>query len=137
MSLQTVPAERMKAKREHRVPLCDRTMAIYEESGLLGSEWLFPGRSNRVPLSTSAMAECLKGLEVPATVHGFRSSFRDWVGEATSFPETLAEAALAHIVGDKTERAYKRGDALERRRKLMTAWERYCNAGPSVVRLVG
>ena len=73
------------------------------------------------------MAQCLKGLRAGVTVHGFRSAFRDWVGEATSFSEQLAEAALARVVGTKVERAYRRGDALERRRELMAAWERFCD----------
>lgn len=122
----TIPADRMKARKEHRVPLCDRAIAIFDELEDLGSDWLFPSTSLRKPLSLSAMAECLKGFDVNATVHGFRSSFRDWAGDATSFPKELAEMALAHTVGDKTEQAYRREDALERRRKLMIAWERYC-----------
>ncbi len=72
-------------------------------------------------------------MEIPYTVHGFRSSFRDWCGEATSFPREIAEAALAHVVGDETERAYRRGDALEKRRKLMDAWAAYCEPNPSNV----
>ncbi len=122
----TVPAVRMKAERSHRVPLCDRCLWIFDELEKTSSAWLFPGQSLDRHLSLAAMAECLKGFELVATVHGFRSSFRDWAGEATSFSENLAEAALAHVIGDKTERAYRRGDALERRRGLMMAWERYC-----------
>ena len=68
----------------------------------------------------------LRRMQVPVTVHGFRSAFRDWCGEATSFPREIAEAALAHVVGDATERAYRRGDALEKRRKLMDAWAKFC-----------
>lgn len=128
-----IPAARMKAGREHRVPLCDRSMEILEETDKIGGKWLFPGQTTRKPLSLAAMAECLKGFNLPATVHGFRSSFRDWVSEATMFPDNLAEAALAHVVGDKTERAYKRGDALEKRRELMAAWERYLSQHAATV----
>lgn len=128
-----IPAERMKAKREHRVPLSARALEIYAEARKLGSHWLFPGSNLKAPLSLSAMAECLKGLEVNATVHGFRSTFRDWAGDATSFPEALAEAALAHAIKDKTEAAYRRSDALERRRELMEAWARYLEASSAVV----
>lgn len=132
-----VPPERMKAEREHRVPLTPRSIEILEEMEQLGSEWIFPGASLHGPLSSAAMAECLKGLDVNATVHGFRSTFRDWIGEATSFPEVIAEAALAHVIGDKTEQAYRRGDALERRRKMMAAWERYCLGKTKAVALGG
>lgn len=131
--LWIVPAERMKATREHRVPLGDRALAILAEAGKLGGVHLFPGRASDRPLSNMAMAMCLKGLAPGVTVHGFRSTFRDWVGDATGFPETLAEAALAHVIGDKTERAYRRKDALERRRKLMAAWERYLAPAGDVV----
>jgi len=123
----TVPGPRMKMGEEHRVPLPQRCLDILDEMAELGSDWLFPGQDLREHISDAAMAECLKGLSVEATVHGFRSSFRDWAGDATSFPRELAEAALAHKVGDNTENAYRRSDALERRRKLMDAWERYCS----------
>ena len=129
--LWIVPAARMKGrgqrKREHRVPLTDRCLEILDEAEKLGGVYLFPGLTLKRPLSYMAMLECLKGLQPGVPVHGFRSSFRDWVGETTSYPDHLAEAALAHIVGDKTERAYKRGDALERRRALMVDWARYCD----------
>ena len=125
--LWTVPASRMKSNREHRVPLVPRALEIINEVSAIPGDHLFMG--HRRPLSNMAMAELLKGMEPAATVHGFRSAFRDWVEEATSYPGTLAEAALAHIVGDKTERAYRRGDALAKRRSLMEAWERYCMTG--------
>lgn len=125
----TVPAVRMKAGREHRVPLTGRCMEIREEVVALGSKWMFPGRPMKKHISEAAMSECLKDLKVDATVHGFRSTFRDWVEDCTSYDTNLAEAALAHIIGDKTEQAYRRGDALERRRELMAAWERYCLQG--------
>lgn len=123
--LWTVPATRMKAKRAHRVPLADRPLEILDEAKALGGHHLFPARAPGAPLSNMAMAECLKSLWPGATVHGFRSAFRDWVSETTNYPDGLAEAALAHIVGDKTERAYRRGDALDRRRDMMKAWNAY------------
>src|SRR5262245_20772171 len=119
----TVPANRIKAKREHRVPLSARAMALIEAMRVIRvSDYVFPGYRPERPLGDMALHMGLKRLEVPFTVHGFRSSFRDWCGEATNFPREVAEAALAHVVGDETERAYRRGDALEKRRKLMHAW---------------
>lgn len=125
-SVWVIPAARMKGGRDHRVPLTDRCLEILEHTAPLGSDWLFPNRNSKNgPLSLHAMAECLKGMSVDATVHGFRSTFRDWAGDATTFPKEIIEAALAHVIGDKTEAAYRRSDALERRRELMKAWERY------------
>ena len=119
----TVPAARIKAGREHRVPLSPRALAIIEAMRAVRvSDYVFPGYRPGRPLGDMALHMVLKRMEVPYTVHGFRSSFRDWCGEATSFPREVAEAALAHVVGDETERAYRRGDALEKRRKLMEAW---------------
>lgn len=123
----TVPAERMKAGREHRVALSPRAVEIaracIENSA---SEYLFAANAHR-PISNMTMTKALRTAgEVDATVHGFRSSFRDWVGEETSFPDNVAEAALAHVVGDETERAYRRGDALAKRKRLMDAWANYC-----------
>jgi integrase len=123
----TVPAARIKAGREHRVPLSPRALAIIEAMRAVRvSEFVFPGHIPGRPLGEMALHMVLKRMEVPYTVHGFRSSFRDWCGEVTSFPREVAEAALAHVVGDETERAYRRGDALEKRRKLMEAWATYC-----------
>jgi integrase len=87
-----------------------------------GTDLLFPGAKAGRPMSGMAMLMLLRRLKVDAVPHGFRSSFRDWVGEETDFAGEIAEAALAHVVGDATERAYRRGDALERRRRLMNAW---------------
>lgn len=124
----TVPAARMKAGREHRVPLSPRALAILAEMKSLGSDFIFTSADGTKPLSNMALEAILRRMKLkPAvTVHGFRSSFRDWAGEATEFPRELAEAALAHIVGDAVERAYRRGDALTRRRDLMIAWAKYC-----------
>jgi integrase len=130
----TVPAERMKAKREHRVPLSNRVVAILRELPReMDNDHVFIG-GRTAGLSNMAMDAVLRrmGLKDKATVHGFRSTFRDWVEEATSFPPQLAEAALAHITGDEAERAYRRGDVLMKRRKLMEAWAEYCNIRPNV-----
>lgn len=119
----TVPADRMKAGRAHRVPLSARALAILKRLGEVRSgDFVFPGQRSGKPLSGMAMEMVLRRMKVDVTVHGFRSSFRDWCGEETSFPREVAEAALAHIAGDETERAYRRGDALEKRRALMQAW---------------
>jgi integrase len=122
-----VPASRMKARKEHRVPLSPRALEILH--GLnqrRESEYMFPGQKNGRPLSNMAMLKTLALLGHDVTVHGFRSAFRDWCGEQTNFPREVAEAALAHAVGDKVEAAYRRGDALEKRRKLMESWAAFC-----------
>ncbi|MFG1418908.1 integrase arm-type DNA-binding domain-containing protein [Xanthobacter sp. V0B-10] len=124
----TVPAERMKAGREHRVPLCARALEILATLAQLDHKpdgLIFPGQRRGSPLSDMALTALLRRLKVDATVHGFRSTFRDWAGDATPFPREVAEAALAHAVGDATEAAYRRGDALEKRRELMTAWSTF------------
>jgi integrase len=122
----TVPAARMKAGREHRVPLSDRAKAVLEEMETVrAGDLVFPGRGGR-SMSNMAMEMLLRRMKADeVTVHGFRSSFRDWAAEETPFPREIAEAALAHVVGDSTERAYRRGDALERRRELMQAWAHF------------
>jgi integrase len=126
-----IPKERMKGEREHRVPLVPRALDILSQmKRLRTSDFIFPGFRDDRPLSDMSLSAVLRRLEVDATVHGFRSSFRDWAGDATDFPRELAEAALAHLVGDETERAYRRGDALKRRRALMDDWSAYC-AGQS------
>ncbi len=119
----TVPAARMKAGRDHRVPLSDRAMAILERlAETRTGDFVFPGQRPGKPLSAMAMEMCLRRMKSEVTVHGFRSSFRDWCGEETHFPREVAEAALAHAVGNEVEAAYRRGDALEKRRTLMGAW---------------
>ena len=124
----TIPARRMKAGREHRVPLSGRALTILDEAEKARrGRFIFPGPRGDQPLSDMALTMLLRRMNVTdATVHGFRSSFRDWAGEVTSFSREIAEAALAHTVGDKVERAYRRGDALEQRRKLMEAWASFC-----------
>lgn len=127
----TVPSARMKAGRGHRVPLSGRALAILDEAanGRTG-EFVFPGQRSDKPLSGMAMEMLLRRMKAAGvTVHGFRSAFRDWCGEATSFPREIAEAALAHVAGDATERAYRQGDALEKRRTLMETWAAFCEPG--------
>jgi integrase len=126
--LWTVPANRMKAGREHRVPLVARAIEILAMMKTMQtSDFVFPGLRWGKPLSNMALEMVLRRMKVEAvTVHGFRSSFRDWAGESTRFSREVAEAALAHTIGDQTERAYRRGDALEKRRELMEAWAEYC-----------
>ena len=129
--LWTVPAERMKAGRDHRVPLSNRAAEILERlAGAKTSKFVFAGQRAGKPLSTMALEMVLRRMKVEGvTVHGFRSAFRDWAGNETHFPRELAEAALAHVIGDKAEQAYRRGDALEKRRKLMDTWAAYCEPG--------
>jgi integrase len=129
----TVPRERMKTGIEHRAPLSDRAVDILKAmQAVARGEFVFPSHRSDRPLSGMACPMLLRRMGVfNVTVHGFRSAFRDWCGEATNFPREIAEAALAHAVGDAVERAYRRGDALERRRKLMDDWARYCGGGQS------
>ena len=131
----TVPASRMKAGREHRVPLSDRAveiLAVLAEAKI--GEYVFPGAKPGRPVSESALPKAMRRIGAGHyTVHGFRSAFRDWAGERTNFSREIAEAALAHVVGDATERAYRRGDALEKRRALMEAWAKFCEPNASGV----
>lgn len=127
----TIPGERMKAGREHRVPLSDRALQIAKTVPTNGV-FLFAGTKNQA-LSNMAMLQLLKRMgHGDLTVHGFRSTFRDWAAEQTGFSNEVAEAALAHVVGDKTEAAYRRGDLFEKRRRLMSAWAAYC-ASPGAI----
>ena len=117
----------MKAGREHRVPLSESALAVLEKFGEARvSEFIFPGQGAGRPLSEMVLRRMLRRDADVVTVHGFRSSFRDWAGNETHFPRELAEAALAHVVGDKAEQAYRRSDALEKRRALMEAWAQWC-----------
>ncbi len=124
----TVPANRMKAGREHRVPLSGRAVSIIKQlAKLRAGGFVFPGQARNKPLSNMAMEMMLRRMKIEgATVHGFRSSFRDWAGNVSSFPREVTETALAHVIGDKAEQAYRRSDALDKRRKLMEAWAAYC-----------
>jgi len=124
----TVPAARMKAGREHRVPLASRAVEMLRQLEKVNTgEFVFPGQARNKPLSNMAMEMVLRRMKIEdATVHGFRSSFRDWAGNVSSAPREVVETALAHVIGDKAEQAYRRRDALEKRRKLMGAWAAYC-----------
>jgi integrase len=126
----TVPAERMKAGREHRVPLSDRTVEILLRARELSptSPYVFPGASGRKPFSNMVFLRMLRHMKIDATVHGFRSAFRDWAAEQTSAPREVAEAALAHTNKDKVEAAYRRSDLFDPRRNLMTQWAQFLQA---------
>ena len=135
----TVPGDRMKAGREHRVPLSDAARAIVVAMEPLrpkdGDGFLFPGAADGRPLSSMAMLMLLRRMKrADLTVHGFRSAFRDWCEEATSTPHAVAEAALAHTIGDKVEAAYRRGDLFAKRARLMADWADYCAKAPAEVR---
>lgn len=123
----SVPAERMKAGREHRVALSKAALAVLRAQQGDDPEFVFPGGRARHPLSNMAMVMVLRRMErADLTVHGFRSTFRDWCAEQTAYPGEVAEMALAHVVGDKVEAAYRRGDMFEKRRRLAEDWARYC-----------
>jgi integrase len=124
----TIPAERMKAGREHRVPLPAAALTLVKAMGETRlSDFVFQGRANGVPLSNMAMLELLKRMgRADITVHGFRSTFKDWASESTNYPREVTEMALAHTIGDKVEAAYRRGDLFDKRRLLMTEWARHC-----------
>ncbi|MFM0287924.1 tyrosine-type recombinase/integrase [Paraburkholderia megapolitana] len=137
--LWTVPAARTKAKREHRVPLSQPTVALLKSLPTFGgSGYVFEGVKEGRPLSNMAMLALLKRMEYGRlTTHGFRSTFRDWVAECTAFPNEVAEMALAHVIRDKTESAYRRGDLFDKRRDLMQAWADYVDqqSGANVIPL--
>jgi integrase len=128
----TVPAERMKAGREHRVPLSKAALAILEEMAVArlsedGDELVFPGQGSRRPLSDMTLTAVLRRMgRSDLTAHGFRSTFRDWAAETTAYPADVVEMALAHAVGSKVEAAYRRGDLFEKRRRLMDDWATFC-----------
>ena len=128
-AIWVIPPERMKAGKEHRVPLSKQALSIVSQQRIFQgvSSFVFPGQRPGNHLSSSAMEMMLRRMDLGSyTVHGFRSAFRDWAGDETHFPREIAEAALAHRIGDATEQAYRRADALERRRQLMQAWADYC-----------
>ncbi len=129
--LWTIPASRMKAGKPHRVPLSDEVMRLLE-SLPTREGFLFPGQRREKPLSNMAMTMCLRKMKHPElTVHGFRSTFRDWAAEETHYPNIVAEQALAHTVGNAVEAAYRRGDLLDKRRAMMADWAAYCTTKPS------
>jgi integrase len=124
----TVPSDRMKAGKEHRVPLSKEALAILDQMKGSGSDYVFPN-GNGDGLSNMAMLRLLERMERgDLTTHGFRSTFRDWSAERTSYPNHVVEKALAHVVADKVEAAYRRGDLFQKRRRLMADWARYCTS---------
>ncbi|MDP2496284.1 tyrosine-type recombinase/integrase [Shimia thalassica] len=128
----TCPAARMKTGEEHRVPLTDEMVSIIEPLRAMQSELVFEGQKRHHPLSNMAMLMLLRRMDVAeATVHGLRSTFRDWAAEVANVPREVAEKSLAHAVGNEVERAYARSDLLEKRRALMRNWSRYVASGNS------
>jgi len=125
----TIPPERMKAKKEHRVPLSKPALAILKRLHKhRAGEFVFMGTKPGKPLSNVALLTLLERLgRSGLTVHGFRSTFRDWCAERTNFPREVAEHALAHSLADRVEAAYRRGDLFEKRRRLMVEWGKFCD----------
>ena len=134
-ALWIVPADRMKAGKEHRVPLSDRAIEILATIKPIteAGGWLFEGQRPLKPMSNMAMLKLLERLKVPVTVHGFRSTFRDWCGETTGFPHAAIEKCLAHEVASAVERAYARSDLLDKRREIMAAWAAYALSAANTV----
>ena len=129
-AIWTIPAGRMKAGREHRVPLSRRALKIVKTMHeVRDGDFAFPGQKAGKPLSVMALEMVLRRMRIEnATVHGFRSAFRDWAAECTNFTNEVCEAALAHVIENKAEAAYRRGDLFDKRRKLMDAWAVHCTA---------
>ena len=134
----TISAARMKAKREHRVPLCRRAREILDAARTLGdgTSLVFPMRSGK-PISMSTLPKMLQYHGIAAVAHGVRSSFRDWAAEETDHPREVIEAALAHVVKNKVEAAYARSDLFERRRRLMADWAARARDGMTTVTVLG
>lgn len=121
-----IPAERMKAGKEHRIPLSDAALSLLNQLPRIeGTALVFPGTKGQ-PLSDMSLTAVMRRMGVNAVPHGFRSTFRDWVSERTNYPNELAEMALAHTIGNKVEAAYRRGDMFEKRRQMMEAWAKFC-----------
>jgi integrase len=137
LAVWIVPADRMKAAKEHRVPLSPSAVRLLQSLLPLrdrdAGDWVFPGSRAKRPLSNMAMLMLLRRMKhADLTAHGFRSTFRDWAGETGQLSD-IAEAALAHTLGDKVQAAYQRGDLLTRRRKLMDDWAEFCSLAPSTI----
>ena len=130
--LWTIPAERTRARKERRIPLVERPLALLnlQRQYSIGSPYVFTGRDGQKPLAEKNLRSQLYGMgfKDKATVHGFRSSFKTWAGEQTEFPREIIEMCLGHSIGSAVEQAYWRGDALEKRRKLMEAWADFCDS---------
>lgn len=132
----TIPAARTKTKKEHRVPLTDSALTTLASLPRhAGNPYVFPGAHEKKPLSSAAMLEIMRGMgyddggnRPKAVPHGFRSSFRDWSGEVSNFPRDVAEMALGHVIENKVEAAYRRGDLFEKRRSMMEAWSSYVDS---------
>ena len=137
----TIPGERMKSGREHVIPLCDRAVAILEaarQPGAGDESWIFPGYKPGKPLSNMSFLKAARRLtEAEITTHGFRSSFRDWAAEKTNIARDVCEAALAHVVKDDTEAAYRRTDLFDKRRELMDLWAHYATSTPATILAIG
>jgi integrase len=134
-ALWTVPADHMKMKREHVVPLSSEAVAVLRSATAVrldGTNLVFPGANGGI-MSDMTLLAVIRRMNEPTTVHGFRSSFRTWVAEKTNFPGEVAEATLAHQNRNEVERAYQRGALLEKRRKLMDSWGAYCDGGAGKV----
>ncbi len=133
--LWTVPAQRMKAGKDHRVPLCTRTIAILQAIKPEKTEadtFIFPGSKQQKPQSNMVFLMLLRRIGLGhLTAHGFRASFKTWATERTNFPREVIEAALAHVAGNKVEAAYQRGDVFDKRHRLMAAWSEYCASKPA------
>jgi integrase len=127
-AIWTIPAARMKAGKEHRIPLSPRAIEILETVMPVGNDWLFPNERGG-KLSDTAMVMLLRRMKIDVTVHGFRSGFRDWAAECTAYAHEVCEMALAHVIGNKAEAAYRRGDLFDKRRRLMADWATYCAIG--------
>jgi len=137
-ALWTVPADHMKMKREHTVPLSPEALAVLQSASavrLTGTDLVFPG-TNGGTMSDMTLLAVIRRMKEPVTVHGFRSSFRTWVANETNFLPEVAEAALAHQNPNEVERAYQRGDLLDKRRKLMDAWGAYCSNDTTLASVV-
>jgi integrase len=134
-NIWVIPKERMKAFREHRVPLSNRSLELIQIAKYIDkdSEYLFS--RNGKHLSNMAMPKILKKLDLNITVHGFRSTFRDWIAEETEFSNEVAEKVLAHTISNKVEAAYRRGDLLEKRKMVMDTWEAFCLSKSNVINI--
>ncbi len=126
-AIWTIPARNMKNRKQHRIPLSSRSIDILNTTRALGGDYLFAGDKGG-GLSNMAMLQLVKRMEADSTVHGLRSSFKDWASETTGFSNMVSEMALAHTIANQAEAAYRRGDLFDKRRKLMEAWARYCTS---------
>jgi integrase len=137
----TIPGERMKSGRDHEIPLCDRAVAILEAARQRkrgDASWIFPGHKQDKPLSNMSFLKAARRLTTATlTTHGFRSSFRDWAAEKTHIARDVCEAALAHVVKDKTEAAYKRAVLFDKRRELMNLWSHFATSTPATIIAIG